>query len=325
MKAAVYHSYGPPEVAAIADIPRPEPSSKQVLVKVCATTVNRTDCGFRSAEYFITRFFSGLFNPKIKVLGCEFAGIVESVGDKAERFAPGDKVFGFNDVRWGGHAEYILLQENDAFTLIPPGLSMTTAAALTEGAHYALCYIRAAKIKQGDKVLVNGGTGAIGSAAIQLLKYFGANVTAVCDTEYMQAVADLGADHVIDYTKEDFTQLNESFDLVFDAVGKSTFGKTKPLLKKNGKYASTELGPRGENPFLALLGMLYKGKKVLFPLPFIRIEDVEFIAKVSSEKKFHPLIDRTYTLDQIVEAYRYVDSGQKRGNVIIDMKVPANY
>ncbi|MCC5928766.1 MAG: NAD(P)-dependent alcohol dehydrogenase [Cyclobacteriaceae bacterium] len=324
MKAAVYDSYGPPEVVKIADIPRPEPSAQQVLVKVHAGTVNRTDCGFRSAEYFITRLFSGLFNPKIKVLGCEFAGVVESVGDKVEKFAPGDKVFGFNDMHWGGHAEYILLQEKDAFTHIPPGLSMDMAAALTEGAHYALCYIRAAKIKQGDKVLVNGGTGAIGSAAIQLLKYFGANVTAVCDTEYMQVVADLGADRVIDYTKEDFTQLNESFDMVFDAVGKSTFGKTKRLLKKNGKYASTELGPRGENPFLALLGTLKKGKKVLFPLPFIRLDDVEFIAKISAEKRFSPLIDRAYSLDQIVDAYRYVDSGQKRGNVIISMTLSAN-
>lgn len=324
MKAALYYSYGPPEVVSIADILKPVPAANQVLVQVHATTVNRTDCGFRSAEYFVTRFFSGLFNPKIPVLGCEFAGVVESVGKKVEKFVPGDRVFGFNDVRWGGHAEYILLDEKDAIAHIPDGLSMQKAAALTEGAHYALSYIRAAKIKQGDKVLVNGGTGAIGSAAIQLLKYFGAEVIAVCDTDYLQVVLDLGADRVIDYTAQDFTQLNETFDFVLDAVGKSSFGKCKRLLTRYGKYASTELGPRAENPFLALIAFMYKGKKVLFPLPLIRLEDVEFIASISAEKKFNPLIDRNYALDDIVEAYRYVDSGQKRGNVIIDIKVSEN-
>lgn len=317
MKAAVYKRYGGPEVVSVVDLPKPIPEENDILLKVYASTVNRTDCGFRSAEYFISRFFSGLFQPKMPVLGCEFAGEVEAVGSKVTRFKSGDRLFGFNDAHFGGHAEYLLINEKAPLGLIPEGMNYATAAALTEGAHYALCDINALKVRPGQKILVNGATGAIGSAAVQLLKYFGAEVTAVCSTSHVDKVRSLGADRVIDFKKEDFTVLAEKFDAVFDAVGKSSFGKCKPLLKPNGIYVSTELGKNSENVWRAILGKFTGGKRIIFPIPFTRQEDIDLILELAVAGKFKPLIDREYKLDEIVEAYRYVETGMKTGNVII--------
>ncbi|MDZ4846856.1 MAG: NAD(P)-dependent alcohol dehydrogenase [Chitinophagales bacterium] len=317
MKAAIYENYGPPEVVQISEVEKPVPKENEVLIKVYASTVNRTDCGFRSAEYFISRFFSGLLAPKNQILGCEFAGEVETIGTSVTAFKIGDKVFGFNDTKFGGHAEYMTIAENDAIATMPHNTNYEDAAAITEGAHYALCDIRAAKIASGQQILINGATGAIGSAAVQLVKYFGAEVTAVCDTKNVELVKSLGADEVIDYLKQDFTQLNKKFDVVFDAVGKSSFRKCKPLLKKQGIYMSTELGPRWENPFLALSTPLLSGKKVLFPLPTISKADVLFLKELVATGKFKPVRDRKYPLAQIVDAYRFVETGMKTGNVII--------
>lgn len=320
MKAAIYKKYGPPGVVSVAEIEKPKPKADEVLIKVHASTVNRTDCGFRSANYFIVRFFSGLFRPKNKALGCEFAGEIESIGNEVQSLKAGDKVFGFNDSKFGGHAEYMVIREKDAIAIIPEGMPFEIAAALTEGSHYAWNGIRAAKTKAGDAVLVNGATGAIGSSAVQLLKYIGAEVVAVCDTKNVELVKSLGADKVIDYTKEDFTKLNRQFDFVFDAVGKSSFGRCKPILKEKGKYVSTELGKGSQNVFLALLTPLGRGKKVLFPIPPTKKEDIVFLGKLAEERKFKPVIDRQYPLDQIVDAYRYVETGMKTGNVIINIK-----
>ncbi|HET9431601.1 MAG TPA: NAD(P)-dependent alcohol dehydrogenase, partial [Chitinophagaceae bacterium] len=262
MKAIVYTKYGPPEVALLTEVEKPAPKDDEILVKIYATTVNRTDCGFRSAQYFITRFFSGLLRPKKKILGNEFAGIIESIGKNVTSFKPGNKVFGYNDSKFGAHAEYTVVEESSPVTTMPENLSFERAAAITEGAHYALCDIRAAKIKDGQKVLINGATGAIGSAAVQLIKSIGAEVTAVCNTEHMELIKSLGADVVIDYTKEDFTLLGEKFDVVFDAVGKSSFKRCKPLLKRKGIYMSTELGYMSQNLFLALITPLLGRKKV---------------------------------------------------------------
>lgn len=317
MKAIIYTQYGPPEVARLARVEKPVPKDNEVLIKVHATTVNRTDCGFRSAEYFIVRFFSGLFRPRNKVLGCEFAGEVEAVGNKVSTFRPGDKVFGFNDTKFGGHAEYLTIAENDAIAMMPEKISYQEAAPITEGAHYALCNLRAAKLERGQQILINGATGAIGSAAVQLSKYFGAEVTAVCNTKNLELVRSLGADEVIDYTKQDFTKLNNQFDIVFDAVGKSSFGRCKPLLKRNGIYMSTELGYMSQNPFLAIITPLLGGKKVLFPLPAISKQDVLFLKELVESGRFRPVIDRTYPLEQIVDAYCYVETGMKTGNVVI--------
>lgn len=317
MKAIVYSQYGPPEVAQLKEVERPVPKEHEVLIKIHAATVNRTDCGFRSAAYFIVRFWSGLITPNNKILGCEFAGVVESVGSAVTLFKPGDNVFGFNDTTFGAHAEYMVMAEDAALTTMPQNFSFEQAAALTEGIHYALCDLRAAKIARGQAYLINGATGAIGSAAVQLAKYFGTEVTAVCATNHVDLVKSLGADEVIDYTKQDFTKVNKQFDTVFDAVGKSSFGKCKPLLKKHGVYMSTELGYMSQNPFLALITPLLGGKKVLFPIPTINKEDVTFFKELAETNAFKPVIDRRYTLDQIVEAYRYVETGMKTGNVIL--------
>jgi NADPH:quinone reductase-like Zn-dependent oxidoreductase len=319
MKAAVYERYGPPEVVQIRQTEKPVPKENEVLIKVHAATVNRTDCGFRSAEYFIVRFFSGLLKPRNRVLGCEFAGEIETTGKAVTRFKAGDRVFGYNDSKFGAHAEYMILGAHDAMSTIPCGISYEEAAPITEGAHYALCDIRAAKIRSKQEILVNGGTGAIGSAAIQLLKYFDADVTAVCDTRNIELVKLLGADEVIDYTRHDFTKLKRKFDVVFDAVGKSSFGKCRPLLKDKGIYISTELGYMSQNPFLAIITPMLGGKKVLFPIPSINKDDVAFLKDLVASGKYKPLIDRRYPLERIVDAYRYVETRQKTGNVIITM------
>ncbi len=317
MKAIVYKKYGPPEVAQLMEVDKPKPNDNEVLIKVFASTVNRTDSGFRSAEYFITRFWSGLFRPKYSILGCEFAGVIEETGKRVDIFKKGDKVFGFNDKTFGGHGEYLTIAETAAITILPKNVSYEEAAAITEGAHYALCDIRAAKVKSGQNVMVYGATGAIGSAAVQILKTVGTNDTAVCNTKNVALVKSLGADIVIDYQTEDFTKTASRFDLIFDAVGKSSFRKCKPLLKQKGIYISTELGQHAENVFLAMSTPLWGGKKVLFPIPAINKEDVIYLKNLVEKGEFKPVIDRYYKLEEIVEAYKYVESGQKTGNVII--------
>lgn len=317
MKAVVYTKYGPPEVAKLTEVTRPFPKDNEVLIKVYSSTVNRTDAGFRSAEYFISRFWSGLFRPKYQILGCEFAGIIEEIGKSVTTFRKGDKVFGYNDKTCGGHGEYLTIAETDAVTIMPENFNFDEAAALTEGAHYALVDIRAAKIERGQNVLVYGATGAIGSAAVQLLKHFRATVTAVCNTKNVDLVKSLGADVVIDYQTQDFTNTTTKFHFIFDAVGKSSFWQCKPLLSEKGIYTSTELGKNGENIFLALTTPIWGGKKLLFPIPTISKQDVLFFKELVEKGEFKPVIDRYYTLDQIVEAYKYVESGQKTGNVIL--------
>ena len=317
MKAIIHSQYGPPEVAQLKEVEKPTPKNHEVLIKVHATTVNRTDCGFRSAQYFISRLFSGLFRPNNQILGNEFAGEIEAIGKNVSSFQPGDLVFGYNDKTFGAHAQYMVMPADGPIATKPAGMTYEEAAPICEGAHYALGAIRAAGIQSGQKVLINGTTGAIGSAAVQLACYFGAEVTAVCHTNYVDLVKSLGASVVIDYTKEDFTKLPQSFDLVFDAVGKSSFGKCKPLLRKKGIYMSTELGHGSQNPFLALITPLLGGKKLLFPIPTINKEDVLFLKELVETGKFRPLVDRQYPLEQVVEAYRYVETGQKIGNVVI--------
>jgi len=317
MKAIVHTKYGKPEVAEMKDVKKPVPSSKEVLIKIHATTVNRTDAGFRSAEYVISRFWSGLFRPKYQTLGSEFSGSIAEIGNEVNKFKIGDKVFGYNDHSFGGHAEFVAKNEEDALAILPDNLTFEQGAALTEGAHYALNNIRAAKIQKGQKVLVNGATGAIGSAAVQILKHIGAQVTAVCNTKNVELVKSLGADIVIDFQKKDFTQMKNQFDFVFDAVGKSSFKKCKPLMTKKGIYISTELGKNGQNVWYALFTPIFGGKKVLFPIPIMNKEIIHYLKDLAENGAFTPVIDRTYRLDQIVEAYRYVETGQKTGNVVM--------
>ena len=301
------------------EVEKPTPQDNEVLVKIYAATVNRTDCGFRSAEYFISRCFSGLLKPKNKTLGNEFAGVIEAIGKEVISFNIGDKVFGYNDKTFGAHAEYMAMAENGAITTMPSNLTYGEAAPITEGGHYALCDIRAAKVKSGQNVMIYGATGAIGSAAVQLVKHFGAKVTAICNTKNVPLIKSLGADVVIDYTQQDFTKTDQTFDFIFDAVGKSSFGKCKPLLNKKGIYISTELGKNWENIFLALITPVFCNKKVLFPIPTISKDDVIFFKELAEAGRYKPVIDRRYKLEQIVDAYKYAETGQKTGNVVISM------
>jgi NADPH:quinone reductase-like Zn-dependent oxidoreductase len=313
----VHTSYGPPDVVRISEVEKAVPKDNELLVRVHATTVNRTDCGLRAAKPFFVRLFTGLTRPRVTILGNEFAGEVEAVGRGVRSFEVGDRVFGFNGSTLGGHAEYLVTPEGGLVATIPGGLTFEEAAPGTEGSHYALSLIRRSRIHEGQDVLVNGATGAIGSAAVQLLMHLGARVTAVCGTEHVELVRGLGADRVIDYTAEDFTKDEQTYDVVLDAVGKSSFGRCRRLLKPRGIYLSSDLGPLSQNPILALVTPLTRRKRVMFPIPREDREMARQLRGLLESGAFRPLVDRRYPLDQIVEAYRYVETGQKVGNVVI--------
>ncbi len=317
MKAAIYSKYGPPDVIQIVDIEKPVPNDTEVLIKVYKTTVNRTDCGFRRANYFISRFVTGLFRPKQQVMGSEFVGEVVGLGSKVTEFAVGDVVFGFDDVHGAAHAEYMVERSNGPIAKLPKNVNYQKMFPATEGATYALNVIEASGIKSGQKALVYGASGAIGSAAVQILKYRGVEVTAVCGSDAVSSVKALGADTVVDYQKGDFTSTDEHYDLIIDAVGKSSYKICKPLLNSGGTYTSSELGRGGQNPLLALLFVITGSKKVIFPIPKINKEKIEYIRDMFASGAFKPLVDKEYSFDQIVEASRYVESGQKVGNVVI--------
>jgi NADPH:quinone reductase-like Zn-dependent oxidoreductase len=321
MKAVLYTKYGPPEVLRLTEVEKPTPKDNEVLIKIHATTVNRTDCGFRKPEYIlIIGFINGFFKPKKKILGSELAGVIESIGKDVKTFKPGDQVFGLSTYNFGAHAEYICLPETGSITAKPVNMSFEEAAAICDGAFLALSNIRNIDFTNKPKILINGASGSIGSAAVQLAKYFGAEITAVCTTRNFELVKSLGAKEVIDYTLEDFTKRSEKYDVVFDAVGKSSFFKCKRLLKPKGIYFSTELGFLAQNIFLALLTPVLGGKKVLFPIPKDSKKDVQFFKEIIEAGKYKAVIDRTYRLEQIVEATKYVETGQKTGNVVISIE-----
>jgi NADPH:quinone reductase-like Zn-dependent oxidoreductase len=322
MRAAVHTTYGPPEVVGICEVQKPATGADEVLVRVHATTVNRTDCAVRAAKPFFMRLFTGLARPRATILGCEFAGVVEGVGIGVTSFTVGERVFGYREGPFGAHAEYLSIPQNGSVATVPANVTFAQAAASTEGSHYALTHIRGAKVRRGQDVLVYGASGGIGSAAVQLLKSLGATVTAVCDTGHLELVRGLGADRVIDYTAEDFTQDEQRYDAVLDSVGKSSFGRCRPLLKPGGVYISSELGPMAQNPLLALIAPLQRGRKVRFPIPSHDQELMGYLRGLLESGEFRPVIDRTYPLDRIIEAYHYVEAGQKTGNVVISLVDP---
>ena len=323
MKAIVYTKYGPPEVLQLKEVEKPVPKDNEVLIKVHATTVNRTDTATIRAIPFFARLLTGLFKPKKQIPGTEFAGEIEEIGKNVKSLKVGDKVFGFDDQGSGSHAEYMTMAEDKAMT-IPKNITYEQAAASTEGAHYAYNSIEKIKLRSGQKVLVNGATGSIGSAAVQLLKYFDVKVTAVCNTKNIELVKSLGANKVIDYTKEDFTKDDQKYNFVFDAVGKSSFFKCKPLLQSGGIYIPSDLGYMAQNIFLPLITPIIKpligNKKTVFPIPTDIKGSLLLIKKLIEKGKFKAVIDRKYPLDQIVEAYKYVEKGQKVGNVVITLE-----
>jgi NADPH:quinone reductase-like Zn-dependent oxidoreductase len=321
MKAAVYTKYGPPDVVQIKEVEKPTPGDNEVLIKVHATTVNRTDCGFRKPEYpLIIRLMNGVFKPKRTILGSELAGEVEEVGKGVKLFKKGDQVFGLTGNHFGAHAEYVCLPEAASIVTKPANMSYEEAAAVCDGAMLAFTYIRKINLQKGDKILIYGASGSIGTAAVQLAKYFGAQVTAVCNTKNLGLVTSLGADEVIDYTKDDFTKNGQTYKVVFDAVGKTSFFRCKNLMKKGGLYFSTDLAFLAQNLFLVLWTTIFGSKKVIFPIPKDRKQDVAFFKELIEAGKYKAVIDRRYPLEQIVEAYRYVEAGQKTGNVVITME-----
>ncbi len=317
MKAAVSKKYGSPDVILLMDIVTPNPKNNEVRVKVHATTVNRTDCGLRAAHPFITRFFTGFFRPKNSILGSEFTGTIDAVGKDVKSFKVGDEVFGISASKYGAHAEYLCIDEKASITTIPDNLNLENAMAICEGSWYAWNNLKEVKLKQDDTMLINGGSGSIGSAAIQLAKSFGVEITAVTNTKNLKVVKELGASQVIDYTQEDFTQLAIQFDYIFDAVGKSTYFKCKKLLKPKGVFFSTELGPFMQNPLLVLWTSMFGTKKVLFPIPQDKKENLLYFKSLAEKGQLKPVIDKVFPFEQIVEAYRYVETGQKTGSVVI--------
>jgi NADPH:quinone reductase-like Zn-dependent oxidoreductase len=320
MKAVVYTHYGPPEVLQLKEVDKPSPRDNEVLINIHATTVNRTDCGFRRPEYgFIIRPLHGLFRPRRHVLGSELSGEIEAVGKNVKTFRKGDQVFGLSAGRFGAHAEYICLPEEGSFAVKPVNMSYEEAAAVCDGMMLAMTYIRSIDFNRSQDVLVNGASGSIGSACVQLAKHYGARITAVCNTKNLELVRTLGAERVVDYEKEDFTKDDHVYDVVIDAVGKSSFFRCKKLLKPGGVYFSTDLGYLAQNIALALLTPLFSGKKVKFPIPKVNKEDIVLFRDLIEAGEYKALVDRRYPLEQIVEATRYVETGQKTGNVVITL------
>ncbi len=320
MKAIVYTQYGSPDVLQLKEVEKPTPRDDEVLIRVCATTVNRTDCATIRAKPFFMRIVTGLFKPKKQIPGTEFAGDIEAVGKGVSFLRVGDKVFGFDDQGAGSHAQYMIIKEDTVITM-PDKISYGQAAASSEGAHYAYNFINKVDLKAGQHVLVNGATGAIGSATVQLLKYFDVNITAVCATKNIELVKSLGANKVVDYTKDDFTKDEQNYDFVFDTVGKSSFFKCKHLLKPGGVYISSDLGYMAQNLFLPLITpiikLLISNKKAVFPTPTDIRGSLRLIKRLIEQNKFKAVIDREFPLEQIVEAYKYVEKGHKTGNVVI--------
>ncbi|MFT4523425.1 MAG: NADPH:quinone reductase-like Zn-dependent oxidoreductase [Bacteroidia bacterium] len=319
MKAITRNKYGSSDVLSIKEIPKPIPKTNEILVRVHSTTVNRTDCGILTGKPWLIRAFTGLLKPSFSIPGTDFAGQVEAIGSEVSNFEVGDRVWGFNDAGLASHAEYLVIQHNQAIEKIPDHFSYNEAVACAEGAHYALNFINKVSLSSTDKVLVNGATGAIGSAALQLLKSMGIFVTAVGNTKNLELLKTLGADKVYNYETEDFTQLDkEKYDFIFDAAGRSSFGKCRMLLQPKGIYISSELGPGAENLYLPLITKIKGGQRVIFPIPKDCPKSVSHLTALMERKEFQAVIDRRYTPEEIADAYAYVQSGQKTGNVIIN-------
>ncbi|GAB5538171.1 MAG: NAD(P)-dependent alcohol dehydrogenase [Salibacteraceae bacterium] len=320
MKAALRQTYGDASVIEIVDLPIPEINRDEIRVKVKATTVNRTDCGVLTGLPYVFRLFIGISKPNKTILGTDFAGIVDEVGSEVQQFQPGDRVWGLNDEGLSSQAEYVKIKANEALQKIPDHVSFSDAAASAEGAHYAINFMNKLKLQRGQHVLVNGATGAIGSAAIQLLKHQGITVTAVSHSSHAQTIKSIGADFIIDYDKKNLVDSEQRFDAIFDTVGNYSFKQLKHLLRNGGRYLSSELGPNWENTYLSVLHSFGANKRIVFPMPTNRLESLRVMKKLLEEGSFKPLIDRTYSLDSIKEAYAYALTGMKTGNLIVEFE-----
>jgi NADPH2:quinone reductase len=317
MKAIVYEKYGPPDVLQLTEVEKPTPKDNEVLIKVYATTATAAERMMRSGKPFWGRIILGLIKPRkrYRILGLELAGEIEAVGKDVSRFKPGDQVYGFRGFGTGALAEYKCMGEEGSLALKPTNTNYEEAAATVDGATTALFFLRdKANIQRGQKVLIIGASGSIGTYAVQLARCFGADVTGVCSTKNLELVKSLGADKVIDYTQEDFSQSSETYDVIFDTVGKSSFSRCKRSLKKEGCYLPTT---GLFNYVLMVWTSLISGKKVISGMSVEKNEALIFIKKLIEAGKIKPVIDKCYPLEQAVEAHRYVDQGHKKGNVVI--------
>lgn len=315
MKAVVHDRYGPADVLRLEEVPRPVPKDDEVLIRIHATTVNRTDTALRAAEPFASRFVTGLRRPKRKILGSELAGEIEAASTAVTEFEAGDQVFGVNPWKFGTHAQFVCMRESASLARKPAGTTFEEAAAVCDGAILALGCLRPAGLRKGKAILVYGASGSIGTAAVQLARYFDADVTAVCNTKNVEIVRSLGADEVIDYTREDFTKNGQTYDVIFDAVGKHSFRRCQGSLNRGGFYLATDLW---QNLVLALWTSRIGDKRVVFPIPpRYTKKDVLFLKQLIETGKYRAVIDRCYPLEQVIEATRYVETGQKTGNVVL--------
>jgi NADPH:quinone reductase-like Zn-dependent oxidoreductase len=314
MRAVVYDRYGPPDVLRLEDVEKPIPKEDEVLVRIHATTVNRTDTGFRSAEYVVSRFFTGLLRPRRRILGTEFAGEVEAVGASVTEFKVGDRVFG---IRSGAHAEFICVRESGVLAHMPAGVNFEEASAVADGALTALTGLKKADLRTGRSILIYGASGSIGTAAVQLARYFDAHVTAVCNTENVELVRSLGADEVLDYLQEDFTKNGKAYDVVFDAVGKQSFRRIRRSLKPGGLFLDTDPGFMWHLPLLALVTRWVGDKKARLLIARFTKKDLVFLKELLEAGNYRAVIDRRYPLEDVAEATRFVETGQKTGNVVL--------
>jgi NADPH:quinone reductase-like Zn-dependent oxidoreductase len=328
MKAAVYTRYGPPEVLEIKDVEKPVPRDNEVLVRVLAATVCAADWRMRKADPFMVRFMNGLRAPtKVHILGVELSGTVDSVGNAVTRFREGDEIFGSTGFKFGAHAEYVCLPEDGLLAMKPVNMTFEEAAAVMFGGLSALHFLRRAKIQAGQKVLVYGASGSVGVFAVQLAKHFGANVTGVCSTANLDLVKSLGADDVVDYTREDFSRAGRVYDIVFDTVGKSGFSRSLKSLKRGGAYVlvggSGRLASILEVVLRGMWASLTGAAKVISGVARAAAEDQSFLKRLIEAGRLKTVIDRRYSLDEIAEAHRHAEAGHKKGHVVILIEQPS--
>lgn len=323
MKAIVFAEYGPPDVLHLEEVEKPTPKDDEVLIRTYAATVIAGDCEFRSFDFPLwfwlpLRLYAGLLRPRrVNILGQELAGEIESVGKNVNNFRKGDQVFAATEIGLGAYAEYKCMREDKTLAIKPVNMTYEEAAAVPTGGLNALHYLRKGRVKRGESVLINGACGNIGSFAVQLAKHFGAEVTGVDSTEKLDVLQAIGADHVIDYTREDFTKIGKTYDVIVDAVGKSSFSSSVRSLKQHGRYILAN--PRVSSMLRGLWTSMTSSKKVMFQFASYKAEDLVYLRELIEAGKLKSVIDRRYPLEQVAEAHRYVDKGLKKGNVVITL------
>jgi NADPH:quinone reductase-like Zn-dependent oxidoreductase len=319
MKAVVYKKYGPPEVLFLDEVPTPKPGENQILIKNYATAVNSADWRLRKPDPFAVRLIFGPFSPwkSKQILGGVFAGVVEEVGSKVTSFKAGDRVFGMTGMAMGGYAEYVCISEQGPLAKIPEHVTFNEAAAIPFGTTTALHFLRKANIQKGQSILIYGASGAVGTAAIQLAKYFGAEVTAVCSAANSALVQSIGADYHIDYTSEDFTCRDKQYDIIFEAVDKLSFANSIKCLKEKGVLILAAAG--ASDTIKGVMHTMRKSQNVISGLAMEKPEEIRFIQTLLAEGYLKPVVDKTYQLTEMADAHRYVEGGHKKGNVVVEI------